>query len=201
MDRRIQRTRKLIIKSFMDLLREKGFEKITVNDIADRADINRGTVYLHFLDKYDIFEKCIDMYIEELLSQCSDNEEIHLQEEAMRNVFSYLEEHIDLYKLLHDDDKYGIFRKKFTNALLGQVEIAMAVMPEEIATSYEIASQFLVNGFLGVIEWWIGNDMPCSAEEAMEKMLAFLKLILGGGKSGNNYNNTTIEKPIDIVGN
>ena len=68
-----------------------------------------------------------------------------------------------------------MFRKKFTNALLGQVGIAMAVMPEEIATSYEIASQFLVNGLLGVIEWWIGNDMPCNAEEATEKLLAFLK--------------------------
>jgi hypothetical protein len=132
-------------------------------------------VYLHFLDKYDIFEKCIDIYIDELLSHCSANEEIHLQEEAMRKVFFYLEEHIDLYKLIHKNDKYGMFRKKFTNALLEQVAIAMEVIPEEIAISHDIASQFLVNGLLGVIEWWIGNDMPCSAEETTEKLLAFLK--------------------------
>lgn len=175
MDRRVQRTRKLILETFMDLLREKGFEKITVNDIADRADINRGTVYLHFLDKYDILEKCIDKYVDELLSQCSDNEDIHLQEDAMGRVFAYLEEHIELYKLLHENDKYGIFRRKFTNALLGQVSIAMAVMPEEIVTSHEIASQFLVNGLLGVIEWWISSDMSCSSEEVTDRLLTFLK--------------------------
>ena len=38
MDRRVQRTRKLIIETFMELLRDKGFEKITVNDIAARGE-------------------------------------------------------------------------------------------------------------------------------------------------------------------
>lgn len=175
MDRRVQRTRKVIMETFMGLLREKGFEKITINDIADRADINRGTIYLHYLDKYDIFEKCIDIYVEELLSQCSDSEEIHLRSDAMEKIFRYLEEHIKLYKLLQENDKYGIFRTKLKTALLGQVAIAMEVMPKEIATAHEIASQFLVNGLLGVIEWWISSDMPCSAEEATEKLLAFLK--------------------------
>ena len=175
MDRRVQRTRKLIIETFMELLRDKGFEKITVNDIADRADINRGTVYLHFLDKYDILEKCIDIYVEELLSHCSDDEEIHLHEDAMGKVFSYLKEHIDIYKLLHENDKYGMFRKKLTNALLSQVEIAMALMPKEISTSREIASQFLVNGLLGVIEWWISSDMSCSADDVTERLLTILK--------------------------
>lgn len=175
MDRRVQRTRKLIIETFMELLRDKGFEKITVNDIAYRADINRGTVYLHFLDKYDILEKCIDIYVEELLSQCSGDEEIHLRYDAMGKVFSYLEEHIDIYKLLHENDKYGMFRKKLTNALLSQVEIAMALMPKEIATSREIASQFLVNGLLGVIEWWISSDMSCSADDVTERLLTILK--------------------------
>lgn len=175
MDRRVQRTRKLIIETFMELLRDKGFEKITVNDIAYRADINRGTVYLHFLDKYDILEKCIDIYVEELLLQCSGDEEIHLRYDAMGKVFSYLEEHIDIYKLLHENDKYGMFRKKLTNALLSQVEIAMALMPKEIATSREIASQFLVNGLLGVIEWWISSDMSCSADDVTERLLTILK--------------------------
>jgi len=175
MDRRVERTRKLIVETFIKLLREKGFEKITVNEIADRADINRGTVYLHFLDKYDILEKCIDRYVEELLSQCSDSHEISFQEDAMSKVFSYLEEHMDMYKLLLENDKYGIFRKKFSNALLRQIDMAMTLMSKEVVMAGEIAPQFLVNGLLGVIEWWIGNNMPCSAEETTEKLLAFLK--------------------------
>ena len=48
MDRRNEKTSRLIMNTFMDLLKEKGFEKITVSDISERADINRGTVYLHY---------------------------------------------------------------------------------------------------------------------------------------------------------
>ncbi|WP_277408505.1 TetR/AcrR family transcriptional regulator [Lacrimispora xylanisolvens] len=60
MDRRIKKTRQLIMDTFIDLLSEKEFEKITINDIAERADINRGTVYLHYMDKYDLLDKCIE---------------------------------------------------------------------------------------------------------------------------------------------
>lgn len=54
MDRRIQKTRQSIMNTFIDLLAEKGFEKITINDIAERANINRGTVYLNYVDKFDL---------------------------------------------------------------------------------------------------------------------------------------------------
>ena len=56
MDRRVAKTRKLILNAFLKLLKEKGFEKITIQDIADEADINRGTVYLHFEDKYHLMD-------------------------------------------------------------------------------------------------------------------------------------------------
>ena len=38
------------------LIEEKDFQKITIHEIAERADINRGTFYLHFLDKYDMMD-------------------------------------------------------------------------------------------------------------------------------------------------
>lgn len=60
MDRRQRKTRSAILTSCLSLIQEKDFQKITVNEIAERADINRGTYYLHFEDKYDMihsFEK------------------------------------------------------------------------------------------------------------------------------------------------
>jgi len=51
-DPRVRRTRQMLQKAFDDLLEEKGFSNITVNDIAERADVNRATFYLHFEDKY-----------------------------------------------------------------------------------------------------------------------------------------------------
>lgn len=53
-DPRVARTRKLLFDAFRSLLDEKGCEEMTVQDIAERAAINRATFYAHFADKYDL---------------------------------------------------------------------------------------------------------------------------------------------------
>ena len=54
-DPRVKRTRRLLQDTFVELLREKSFDAITVQDIADRSTINRATFYAHYTDKYDLF--------------------------------------------------------------------------------------------------------------------------------------------------
>ena len=53
-DPRSRRTRRLLQAAFNDLLAQKKFHEITVQDIATRADVNRATFYAHFVDKYDL---------------------------------------------------------------------------------------------------------------------------------------------------
>ena len=53
-DRRVLRTRRSIMQASREIMREKGFDAMTVQDIADRANVNRGTIYLHYMDKYDM---------------------------------------------------------------------------------------------------------------------------------------------------
>jgi AcrR family transcriptional regulator len=55
-DPRVLRTRQLLLQAFSDLFSEKGFQEITVQNITERANINRGTFYSHFEDKYAILE-------------------------------------------------------------------------------------------------------------------------------------------------
>jgi AcrR family transcriptional regulator len=55
-DPRITRTRNLIFSAFLELLREKGFQNLTVQDITERAGINRVTFYSHFADKYALLD-------------------------------------------------------------------------------------------------------------------------------------------------
>ena len=52
LDPRVKRTRNLILQAFGSLLAEKGFESISVQDVTDKAEINRATFYAHFTDKY-----------------------------------------------------------------------------------------------------------------------------------------------------
>lgn len=53
-DRRVRRTQKLLKESLVQLMSEKAFKDITIKDITERADLNRGTFYLHYSDTYDL---------------------------------------------------------------------------------------------------------------------------------------------------
>lgn len=59
LDPRVKRTRNLILTSFSSLLAEKGFDSISVQDVANKAEINRVTFYAHFPDKYALLDYTI----------------------------------------------------------------------------------------------------------------------------------------------
>ncbi len=56
LDPRVKRTRQLLEQAFAQLIHEKEFQSISVQDIADRAEINRATFYAHFPDKYALLD-------------------------------------------------------------------------------------------------------------------------------------------------
>ncbi|GHP01103.1 hypothetical protein KSF_111500 [Reticulibacter mediterranei] len=58
-DPRVLRTRQLLLQAFSELFLEKGFQTMTVQDIAERAKINRSTFYTHFEDKFAILESWV----------------------------------------------------------------------------------------------------------------------------------------------
>jgi AcrR family transcriptional regulator len=78
LDPRVRRTRSLILHSFEDLLVKKGFGSISVQDVTDKAQINRATFYAHFQDKYALLDYSINqMFMQEIdkrtLNICSYN--------------------------------------------------------------------------------------------------------------------------------
>jgi AcrR family transcriptional regulator len=58
-DPRVRRTRELLTTAFADLLNEKGFASVTVQDIAESAGINRATFYAHYDDKFALFDQMV----------------------------------------------------------------------------------------------------------------------------------------------
>lgn len=69
LDPRVRRTRKLLKSAFIELMMEKGFEAMTVQDIAERAEINRATFYAHFADKYDLHDSMLVEWFQEKLTE------------------------------------------------------------------------------------------------------------------------------------
>jgi AcrR family transcriptional regulator len=68
-DPRVKRTRELIVRAFNELVAEKGHTGLTVQEIAERATINRATFYDHFADQYELFDHAISEAFREELRQ------------------------------------------------------------------------------------------------------------------------------------
>lgn len=68
-DPRVKRTRKLIKDAFTALLAEKSFRELTVQDVAERATVNRATFYAHFLDKYALLDQVVVEHIRAALQR------------------------------------------------------------------------------------------------------------------------------------
>ncbi len=85
LDPRVKRTRNLILQAFEDLLAERTFESISVQDVTDKAQINRATFYAHFPDKYALLDHSISrMFMAEIekrtLNAC------HYSHDNLRNL-------------------------------------------------------------------------------------------------------------------
>lgn len=73
LDPRVKRTRALIEEAFMALVSEKGFQALSVQDITERAGINRATFYAHFPDKFALLEESVRQKFREVIHKQSLN--------------------------------------------------------------------------------------------------------------------------------
>ena len=95
-DPRVTRTNKLIRGALMSLLAEKSFGAISVQDIAERATVNRATFYAHFSDKFALLEAVTR---EEVAAKLAEEDPLHapdtrkLLKGVGRSVFSFVEQH------------------------------------------------------------------------------------------------------------
>lgn len=94
-DPRVKRTRQLLQQAFQELLREKGFNDITVQDVADKATVNRATFYAHFTDKFDLMDTCLREFFQQMLAaQLPDHSgwSVENLRVLVRSVFAFLAE-------------------------------------------------------------------------------------------------------------
>src|SRR5688572_3412972 len=68
LDRRVQKTRKLLQDALIELVAEKGYEAVTIREILDKANVGRSTFYAHFQDKDQLLHSILD-HLDELFEQ------------------------------------------------------------------------------------------------------------------------------------
>lgn len=192
-DRRITRSKRALRAALIELMEERGFDGFSVNDLCERADLNRGTFYNHFHDK------------EALLATLEDEVMCHLecfqaqmQNLTVRELLKYRARKRPLPFLVELFD-YLREQGDFMHAVLGPggdirfgprlrdsvcTNLIQSILHERYRTDPEPFVQYYVafyaSAYLGVIERWIETGMHESSEEMA--LIAMRLLFIKPGK-------------------
>lgn len=183
LDRRTRYTLRVIRSSMFELMETKPLEKITVTDICQLADINRGTFYKYYRDVYDLFEKTENAFIEEIHT-------LFLESEAsssdmprfFSSIFQILSDNKDLVQIARNRE----FTERFTQKLLVFVlpHINQLVVRSYPALSQEEAgllTEYIMGGCTRVVAAWIRGDMKIPAEQMERYITKFITQTPSGG--------------------
>lgn len=166
-DRRVRRTRALLLQGLISLMKEKEIKDISVKELADLADINRGTFYLHYNDIFDMVEKLEDELFVEFNSildrNLAEGSHTHSPQSTLLDIFTFLERHRELAKVMigpHGD-------LAFVNRLKALVEERLwhLMKPESPSPESGYGCAFIVSGCIGVIESWLNRSDTRTPEE------------------------------------
>jgi AcrR family transcriptional regulator len=172
-DRRVTRTKKAIQKAYLDLLQNKGTDKITISDIAREADIDRKTFYLHYDSTEDIIKEYAEEKTRELLLRLTVKSFFSLSFDRKifaREVNSMLAEHLEFCRMIARNDSLGFFWNEVQNVavdILSEIYARHSRLPE---SDLRIQVSFFVAGAMYVYQRWLRDEIPCSMEELGDKV-------------------------------
>ncbi len=160
-DRRIQRTRQLLQTALSQLILEKGYEKVTVQDVIDRANVGRSTFYAHFESLDHLLQSGFEplrAQFEDFLSGTTyDNESPWALSLA---IFQQVEKQQGGYITLTHVQKY------LYGYLLEHLKSALPKRNKNIPP--ELLAHYVASSFIALMGWWIDNKYPLSAEKMNE---------------------------------
>lgn len=171
-DRRIQRTRQVIGEALISLILEKGYQKITVQNIIDRANIGRSTFYDHFQDKQDLLEKGFGHVAEELDQHMQSPH--HPDDAPPRHLvhsidfFQHAYENRDVYKAMVESGGGDILMEMGRKHIENNIQAHLSVLSnQQDAADFplSIISHYLASALMALITWWQDEGGAYTPEE------------------------------------
>lgn len=172
-DRRVAKTQQALKTAFIELMSEKNLDDITLQDLSDRANVSRGTIYLHYLDKYDLLDKLIEFHINEMRESCRANSHLDFIDGTLIWT-EYLDNNSKFFSLMLASKGAPFFRSRFAEFLDEEFQNEVDVTQgKNKGLSKELAVTFVISAYIGVIEWWFKNGKPIT-HQALAKQLGTL---------------------------
>ncbi|MCA9840297.1 MAG: TetR/AcrR family transcriptional regulator [Trueperaceae bacterium] len=167
-DRRSKRSKQLLFDALMELILEKGYETITVTDITERADVARGTFYLHYKDKDELllssFDKVADGILENVKRFSKQDLLAGVPHPAL-SLFEYVYQDPTLFRVILNGQggalmlqRFRIYASETAQQSLKNMNILPAVPPH-------IVADFVAGAMLSVLGSWLESGMKTPPQE------------------------------------
>jgi AcrR family transcriptional regulator len=176
-DRRILKTQEALKNAVLELMAEKNFDEITIQDLSDRANVSRGTIYLHYLDKYDLLDKLIETHINELRVRCEAAADMDFISGSLIWT-EYLESNYSFFSMMLASKGAPYFRNRFLDFLVEEFRNEVDVTKgKNHELNQDLIVRFVASAYVGVVEWWFMNEKPISHEKLAEQLGTMLERI------------------------
>ena len=182
-DRRIQKTLQLLQTALAELISEKEYDDITIQEILDRANVGRSTFYTHFENKDQLFRSMLT-----LLNERFEEGIKHISEEDKKfednttdmplKVIQFVQQNHRLFRAMLGKSEHDSRRNPLDDYLFAATREhfkQMIQLQHSDPLRREMAAHYYTSAFIGALAWWLENDMVYSAE-AFAQMLNQLTL-------------------------
>ena len=171
-DRRVRRTRKILTQALTELLQRKQANEITVKELTDLADMNRGTFYLYYKDIYDMLEKIKDEMFEKLnaIFELRTGGEVSDQTKPiLLDLFRFIGENREMCRVLLSPNGDMNFLHRLNEVLRDKcLQIYLSTNPAVNEDEFDYRYSFVLFGCAGIIRAWVGRDCPETPEQMAE---------------------------------
>jgi len=169
--RRLQ-TRERLIQTTLQLVLEKGYDAITIQDITDRADLGRGTFYIHFEDKEEVVWTAFRDMGQELEQEAHKQLDRHMPQVeyyGFLNIFRHAERNRQLYRVVFGRQGSAMLTARMQDWLAKAFLYDVRNAPEPPAPGFhipeEIKAQVLTGTISRLLFWWLESPNNYSAEQ------------------------------------
>ncbi len=189
-DLRVIRTKESIRNALVELIEAKGFEAITVKDIALKARINRGTFYAHYVDKNELMNKCQDNILNHVKSIATNKIPVAIEELNMNkapdhdafapaiSILEYLYYNKELIRALLGPKGDVTFQTKLKSLMwktLFEENAIPIFIKENLLVPGEYLVSYIASAHIGVIQQWLDDDCQESPLE-MARIISTITL-------------------------
>lgn len=165
-DRRVRKTKKLLLHALTTLMSQKKINKITVKELTDLADVNRGTFYLYYKDIFDMVDQVETDLFESFSKAFYEYSTTTKSYQGMLSfftfVFEFIEENTEICRILLGPDGDYHFIEKFKNT----IKQHQPSIDDTISVSkLHYYRPYVISGSIGIIQQWIDDGMKVPAKE------------------------------------